>query len=116
MRKGVFAFLRATFYRWSQIFPEFCSDLRLAPTVLAVADLHVENFGTWRDGDDRLVWGINDFDESMGWEAANVHLGSPNSIKNIRRNLAKRKASWLRDGAKAMVKATTRDWKEWKNS
>src|SRR5439155_18141888 len=27
-------------------------------------DLHVENFGTWRDGEGRLIWGINDFDEA----------------------------------------------------
>jgi uncharacterized protein (DUF2252 family) len=33
------------------------------PIVLAVGDLHVENFGTWRDSDGRLVWGVNDFDE-----------------------------------------------------
>jgi hypothetical protein len=26
--------------------------------------LHVENFGTWRDTDGRLVWGVNDFDEA----------------------------------------------------
>jgi hypothetical protein len=32
--------------------------------VLAVGDLHVENFGTWRDAEGRLVWGINDFDEA----------------------------------------------------
>jgi hypothetical protein len=31
---------------------------------LAVGDLHVENFGTWRDYEGRLVWGINDFDET----------------------------------------------------
>jgi hypothetical protein len=31
---------------------------------LAVGDLHVENFGTWRDAEGRLVWGINDFDET----------------------------------------------------
>jgi hypothetical protein len=31
---------------------------------LAVGDLHVENFGTWRDAEGRLVWGINDFDEA----------------------------------------------------
>ena len=31
--------------------------------MLAVGDLHVENFGTWRDIEGRLVWGINDFDE-----------------------------------------------------
>src|SRR5439155_1048267 len=35
-----------------------------APTVLAVGDLHVENFGTWRDAEGRLVWGVNDFDEA----------------------------------------------------
>src|SRR5262249_30395755 len=34
------------------------------PRVLAVGDLHVENFGTWRDSDGRLVWGVNDFDEA----------------------------------------------------
>jgi hypothetical protein len=32
--------------------------------VLAVGDLHVENFGTWRDAEGRLVWGVNDFDEA----------------------------------------------------
>jgi len=32
--------------------------------VLAVGDLHVENFGTWRDAEGRLIWGVNDFDES----------------------------------------------------
>jgi hypothetical protein len=31
---------------------------------LAVGDLHVENFGTWRDSEGRLVWGVNDFDEA----------------------------------------------------
>jgi hypothetical protein len=29
-----------------------------------VGDLHVENFGTWRDREGRLIWGINDFDET----------------------------------------------------
>ena len=38
-------------------------DEARAPRVLAVGDLHVENFGTWRDVEGRLVWGINDFDE-----------------------------------------------------
>ena len=32
--------------------------------VLAVGDLHVENYGSWRDSEGRLVWGINDFDEA----------------------------------------------------
>ena len=32
--------------------------------MLAVGDIHLENFGTWRDADGRLVWGVNDFDEA----------------------------------------------------
>ncbi len=31
--------------------------------MLAVGDLHIENFGTWRDAEGRLIWGVNDFDE-----------------------------------------------------
>jgi hypothetical protein len=61
MRHDVFSFLRATFYRWAQSFP---AGLTRAPEVLGVGDLHVENFGTWRDAEGRLVWGINDFDEA----------------------------------------------------
>jgi len=64
MAAGVFPFLRATFYRWMQLWPACCADLAKAPAVLAVGDLHVENFGTWRDSEGRLIWGINDFDET----------------------------------------------------
>jgi hypothetical protein len=35
-----------------------------APKVLAVGDLHVNSFGTWRDAEGRLCWGVDDFDES----------------------------------------------------
>ncbi len=64
MKAAVFPFLRATFYRWAQIWPEVCPELSKAPRVLAVGDLHVENFGTWRDIEGRLIWGVNDFDEA----------------------------------------------------
>ncbi|MGO9124322.1 MAG: DUF2252 family protein [Terriglobales bacterium] len=64
MAESPFPFFRATFYRWMQLWPEVCSSLAQAPSVLAVGDLHVENFGTWRDTEGRLVWGINDFDEA----------------------------------------------------
>ncbi len=63
MRDALFPFLRATYYRWAQVWPETCPECINDTTVLAVGDLHVENFGTWRDIDGRLVWGINDFDE-----------------------------------------------------
>ncbi len=64
MAHDVFSFLRATYYRWAQRFPEVCPELAACPEVLSVGDLHVENFGTWRDAEGRLIWGINDFDEA----------------------------------------------------
>jgi Uncharacterized protein conserved in bacteria (DUF2252) len=64
MRHDVFRFLRATFYRWQQLWPSICEKSAGAPAVLAVADLHIENFGTWRDPEGRLIWGVNDFDEA----------------------------------------------------
>src|SRR5271169_1528049 len=64
MAQRPFPFLRATFYRWMQLWSAECGALARAPKVLAVGDLHIENFGTWRDSEGRLVWGINDFDEA----------------------------------------------------
>jgi len=64
MAESAFGFLRATFYRWAQLWPRACPELVGAPAVLGVGDLHVENFGTWRDAEGRLVWGVNDFDEA----------------------------------------------------
>ena len=67
MAEAPFSFFRATFYRWLQHWPDVCPDLAKAPSVLAVGDLHVENFGTWRDEEGRLIWGVNDLDEA--WPA-----------------------------------------------
>jgi uncharacterized protein (DUF2252 family) len=64
MREAPFQFLRATFYRWAETWPVVSPKTAAAPLVLGVGDLHVENFGTWRDIEGRLVWGINDFDEA----------------------------------------------------
>ena len=67
MAEAAFPFFRATFYRWLQLWPEHCADLMKAPAVLGVGDLHIENFGTWRDEEGRLIWGVNDLDEA--WPA-----------------------------------------------
>ena len=64
MASSAFMFLRATFYRWMQLWPAVCPELADAKAVLAVGDLHTENFGTWRDVEGRLIWGCNDFDEA----------------------------------------------------
>lgn len=64
MAESPFVFLRGTFYRWIERWPVICPEIVHAPRVLAVGDLHVENFGTWRDAEGRLVWGVNDVDEA----------------------------------------------------
>ncbi|MGC2776362.1 MAG: DUF2252 family protein [Bradyrhizobium sp.] len=64
MRKNPFVFLRATYYRWARRIEEICPELADAPAELCVGDIHLENFGTWRDADGRWVWGVNDFDEA----------------------------------------------------
>lgn len=64
MRKSAFDFLRATYYRWARTVADVCPECLETPPVLCVGDIHVENYGTWRDADSRLVWGINDFDEA----------------------------------------------------
>ena len=64
MKETPFGFFRGTFYRWAQLWPLICSDLSRAPKVLAVGDLHVNSFGTWRDAEGRLCWGVDDFDEA----------------------------------------------------
>jgi len=64
MLEGGFPFLRATFYRWCQHWRALAVTERGAARVAAIGDLHLENFGTWRDLEGRLVWGVNDFDET----------------------------------------------------
>src|SRR5262249_40369272 len=64
MRSAPFPFLRATYYRSAQVWTLVCGPAARDPRVLSVGDLHVENFGTWRDIEGRLIWGINDFDEA----------------------------------------------------
>jgi hypothetical protein len=78
MGQGVFLFMRATFYRWCQSWRELAPDERRAPAVCAVGDLHLENFGTWRDTEGRLIWGINDFDEAtrLPWTQDLVRLAT----------------------------------------
>ena len=65
--------------------------------MLAVGDLHIASFGTWRDAFGRLTWGIDDFDEAYPLPYTNdlVRLGvsavldaSEGEIKVGLRNIA----------------------------
>lgn len=83
MRADCFLFFRGTYYRWAQLWPSLCADLRRSPTVLAVGDLHVNNFGTWRDAEGRLAWGADDFDESYPLPYANDLVRLAASLKVV---------------------------------
>jgi hypothetical protein len=50
---------------------------------------------------------------AMGWESANVHLGSKESASLISRHLKKMKANWLYAAAKDMADVVTKDWRAW---
>ena len=64
MKDDEFLFLRGTYYRWAQLWPVVCEDLAQAPKVLGCGDLHAGSFGTWRDEEGRLCWGVDDFDNA----------------------------------------------------
>jgi hypothetical protein len=49
----------------------------------------------------------------MGWETANVHLGSPDAIPGVRAHLASRPQGWLRASARAMMSDVESDFRAW---
>src|SRR5713226_9185700 len=123
MAADTFSFLRATFYRWAELWPEEVPEAADAPRVLAVGDLHVENYGTWRDAEGRLVWGVNDFDEatnlpytldlvrlatSAGLAAAEGHLSI--NLKEACAAVLSGYSSSLKAGGRPMVLAENDRW------
>ena len=75
MRDSAFSFLRATYWRWAEMILDICPDLANTPAVLAVGDIHLENFGTWRDEEGRLIWGVNDYDETPRCPTSSIWYG-----------------------------------------
>ena len=110
MRESPFQFLRGTFYRWAQLWPSACSDLCEAAEVLAVGDLHVNSFGTWRDAEGRLCWGVDDFDESYRLPYTNdlVRLATSMKIVIDAEGLAVK----LKEGCELILEGYTKCLKE----
>jgi hypothetical protein len=71
-------FLRGTFPLWLVRAQEEIPELAAADRVPAVGDIHVENFGTWRDRREVRRWGVNDFDEltRASWKLDLVRLAT----------------------------------------
>ncbi|MBW8880324.1 MAG: DUF2252 family protein, partial [Asticcacaulis sp.] len=78
MAGDIFMFFRATCFRFARKFAKWFPDLVEAPLVPSIGDAHIENFGTWRDAEGRLVWGVNDFDEAavLPWTCDLVRLAA----------------------------------------
>lgn len=53
---------------------------------------------------------------AMGWETANIHLGSWDARKYVHRHLDRQKVNWLTSAAKDMAKMVTDDWRDWRKS
>jgi hypothetical protein len=53
---------------------------------------------------------------AMGWETANIHLGSQSASKDVHRHLSTLKPNWLWSAARDMAKAVSDDWRVWKKS
>jgi hypothetical protein len=83
MRTDPFFFFRGTYYRWTQLWPEVCKELSGAPTTLCSGDLHVGSFGTWRDLEGRLCWGVDDFDDSYPLPYTNDLVRLAASVKMV---------------------------------
>jgi uncharacterized protein (DUF2252 family) len=104
MHASAFVFFRATYWRWAETILDICPEFADAPSVLAVGDIHLENYGTWRDAEGRLAWGVNDFDEAaeMPFALDLVRLAASGCLP------ARRKASRPRPRAAPSCKDTTR--------
>jgi hypothetical protein len=52
---------------------------------------------------------------AMGFETANVHLGTTKAGKEVWRDLIRRRPGWLLRAANAMVAAVRADWRAWQS-
>lgn len=75
--ENAFSFLRGTYWRFAETILKDAPETAACPPILAVGDIHLENFGLWRDADSRMTWGVNDFDEAatMPYALDLVRLG-----------------------------------------
>ena len=51
---------------------------------------------------------------AMGWEVANIHLGTRTAIKPILRHMKNQEGRWLHQASAAMLDVVREDWKTWR--
>jgi uncharacterized protein DUF2252 len=52
---------------------------------------------------------------AMGWEIANIHLGTRPAVRAVLDDLKARKPNWLRRSTEKIVAVTLNDWEMWRN-
>lgn len=52
----------------------------------------------------------------MGWETANIHLGTPKGRKRIREAWSHLPHKWLETSAERMLKCSLKDWRHFKSA
>jgi len=52
----------------------------------------------------------------MGWETANIHLGTLETTPAIVADLQKRSGDWLVQASRGMLRAVAQDWKAYRLS
>lgn len=100
MAKNPFKFLRATCFRFARTLPGYLPHLASAPKVPSVGDAHIENWGTWRDAEGRLVWGVNDFDDAalLPYPYDLVRLATSARLASGLAGSPKDRADWILTG------------------
>jgi hypothetical protein len=56
--------------------------------------------------EERLLW-------AMGFETANVHLGSKSVVSDVRRDISRRRPDWLHSAMRKMTAAVVNDYEDW---
>ena len=51
---------------------------------------------------------------AMGFETANIHLGTPEQVGAVQADLSRRGKGWLLEGAVHFLEETLEDWRAWK--
>jgi hypothetical protein len=51
---------------------------------------------------------------AMGWETANIHLGTKTARKSILAHMKRQKGKWLHRATEEMLKVVREDWKTWR--
>jgi hypothetical protein len=110
MKSDPLLFLRGSYYRWTQIFPLECQKWTAAPTVLASGDLHLGSFGTWRDQEGRLCWGVDDFDDAYPLPYTNDLIRLAASLKLVTKSESLKVN--FREGCEAILEGYEQSLKE----